>query len=387
MKKIILYLIASNLFMSQLTWAACSQGTTVQADGSCQYSADTLNAMKNINECNAKASGKEQNLCYVQKACSKNTEKEEGAKACEQFKSCFAKNTSDPKGFRTCMNDNAGQSKTASIIAITAMGLSTVALFTAFKDVTNKNTCDNKHTSAWLMLGGAGALALSEVGAYMTFSKRSKEIHDQAKELLMNKETPPPTVSGDEVTENPTISIENTAAKDLQLAAFDLMEKQEQAHLTAMTIKLAGYSVATALYLSAGILATVEAVKEKKDAASMMTGNLVTQGSELGKCLLNPPPKTSSGNFNIIEILKISTGFIKLGALEKKKTPQESLSWTDSVIAYQEAMSFQHNQSFEFDPSLYASLKEMEVNIKMTKEEKETLVSSLIIAKNLAPYL
>ena len=57
MKKIILYLIASNLFMSQLTWAACSQGTTVQADGSCQYSADTLNAMKNINECNAKASG------------------------------------------------------------------------------------------------------------------------------------------------------------------------------------------------------------------------------------------------------------------------------------------------------------------------------------------
>lgn len=374
MKKIILYLIASNLFMSQLTWAACSQGTEVQADGTCKYSENTLSALNNISECNAKTSGKDQNLCYVQKACSNNTEKGE----CEQFKSCFAKNTSDPKGFRTCMNENAGKSKTASIIAITAMGLSTVALFTAFKDITNKNTCSNKHTSAWLMLGGAGALALSEVGAYMIFSKRSKEIHEQAKELLMNKETPPPTVSGDEVKENPTISIENTAAKDLQLAAFDLMEKQEQAHLTAMTIKLAGYSVATALYLSAGILATVEAVEEKK--------SITTGGSALGECLLNPPPKTAGSGISIDTILKIlpvATGLVPKQASVK----HQKSSWTDSVIAYQEAMSFQHNESFEFDKNLYDSLKEMEAHIKMTKEEKETLISSLIIAKNLAPYL
>lgn len=372
MKKIILYLIASNLFMSQLTWAACSQGTEVQADGTCKYSENTLSALNNISECNAKTSGKDQNLCYVQKACSNNKEKGE----CEQFKSCFAKNTSDPKGFKKCMNENAGKSKTASIIAITAMGLSTVALFTAFQDITNKNTCSNKHTSAWLMLGGAGALALSEVGAYMIFSKRSKEIHNQAKELLLNKETPPPTVSGDEVKENPTISIENTAAKDLQLAAFDLMEKQEQAHLTAMTIKLAGYSVATGLYLSAGILATVEAVEEKK--------SITSGGSALGECLLNPPAKgTTKSNGIIIKILEMGVSRI---LTEKIKTKNNN-SWTDSVIAYQEAMSFQHNQSFEFDKKFYESLKEMEAAIKMTKEEKETLVSSLIIAKNLAPYL
>ena len=186
--------------------------------GRCVLSQDTVDAKVNASKCEG-LSGQAYNDCFK-----KNAQES-------------AKNT----GLKEADDVKDGQFGRYSMSAI-------AGVLSAYFLLKNKGSYDNcSATSAWMILGGAGSAAITELLAQKRYSDKTKDLAKNYE----SKVNASKSGAGDE----------KDKSTEAQTYALELMIEQEKARKDAASTRKKGYSLSTAMYAGAAIVATYESIQ------------------------------------------------------------------------------------------------------------------------------
>ena len=233
----------------------------------CLLTEEAINAAETRNECMDKT-GEERAECFAKNAnkYSSSDEKCKDIEDEEQKKLCRSSRTNE-KFF----SGNTGRLAVATFFNV----LSVPALLNAYQQ---RNSKFKPPASKYLLYVSAFTLMGAEIASIFKFNKKIKEAKKSFDELKLNS-------SNVDTTDKDNTKVE---AVNLQVAAFDIMIKKEEAVKDAAKAKKTFYTAGAVGYAAAGAMAAYEWYKQKAISKTIETQAQAIVGTATATTTTNP---------------------------------------------------------------------------------------------------